>query len=201
MNRKVRRKGRTQEQIAEAKRRRREEKARLAAELRQSLVERLTDDKPGRARPTPERIAHGAFALHDTDDAGARVAVDRATTMLDRLALAGQITREQCDGGHDFAALMERTRMVGAGRSCLDFSPVGHDGDTEDPQDAIDNRDRAELYIACGQATWRLLRAVCVEQHRPTDIHDLRFGLNLCVAFWTGGKRALQAAKNTVLSR
>lgn len=142
-------------------------------------------DRDGKARPTPERRAKGAFVLRDTEDAGVTCAVDEGATTLDRLNLRGIINRDQCQGGHDFAALMERTRMVSSGRSCLDFSPVGFDsGNGNEWQEERDSRDRSELYLACGMLTWAELRRVCCEGQPPRSVERLKAGLDLCARFW-----------------
>jgi len=143
-------------------------------------------DREGKARPTPERIAKGKFSLRDADDAGVTVAVDEASTPLDVLRIAGVITDIQCQAGHDFAAMMYRTRMVSPGRSCLDFSPVGHDGDNEPSHAELrDSQDRAKLFAKCdGPLVWAELRRVCFE-HQPTKhLPSLRSGLDLCAVYW-----------------
>lgn len=142
------------------------------------------EDRPDKARPTKQRRDKGAFVLRDGDDAGVTVAVDEAVTVLDRLCSSGQITTDQRQGGLDFAALMERTRLVGAGRSCLNFEPVGHEGDHDDWQTRRDEQERQELYLACGMAVWAEMRRVCHEGKRPRRIDHLRTGLGLCVKFW-----------------
>jgi len=176
---------RTSEKKRQAKARRQQRKR----DMRRESVRALWDDREHQARPTKERIGHGVFALEETDAAGVRYAKDRAATMLDRLQLEGRITPEQCQGGQDFAALLERTRLVSKGRSCIDFEVVGHEGDDDapSPQELTDNRDREELYLACGMFTWAELRRVCDEGQKPSDMERLRKGLNLCVEFWGKG--------------
>ncbi len=162
-------------------------KARRAQRKAQSIAAAadVWTDREGKARPTPERRMKGAFVLRDTEDAGVTVAVDEGATVLDRLASRGIITRAQCDGGHDFARLMERTRLTAKGRSCLDFSPVGYDsGNGNEWQEIRDNQDRDELYLGCGMATWAELRRVCCDDLPPRSLDRLRAGLSLCEAFW-----------------
>lgn len=162
-------------------------KARRAARQAQSIAAaaEIWTPREGKDRPTPERLSKGAFVLRDTEDAGVTHAVDEGATELDRLAIRGLITEDQRDGGHDFAALMERTRLVSRGRSCLDFTPVGYDGgEGNEWQEKRDSQDRAELYLACGMATWAELRRVCCEGHAPTSIERLRHGLTVCAEFW-----------------
>lgn len=166
----------------DAKRERRKAKA-----VQSAAVEAANwSDREGKARPTPERLARGSWGLLDGEDAGVTVAVDRMATRLDWLSASGAITADQCQGGQDFAALMRRMQMVGEGRSCIDFSPVGFDdGDSEPSHSELrDKRDRTELYLACGMATWAELRRVCVEQEPPRSVDRLRIGLDLCVKFW-----------------
>lgn len=142
------------------------------------------EDREGKARPTPERLSKGRFTLQDTDDAGVTVAVDGAVTELDRLLAAGVINADQCQGGHDFAALMYRTRLVSHGRSCLNFEPVGYEDGTPSHQEIVDSRDRTELYLACGSFTWAELRRVACEDRKMTDAVRLKDGLTLCAKFW-----------------
>ena len=141
-------------------------------------------DRDGKARPTPERRAKGMFRLIDGEDAGVTVAVDQCTTMLDWLALRGHITGDQAQAGLMLAGLLDRTRLVGQGRSCLDFSPVGHDGDEVSERQMRDEQDRAEVYLGCGTYTWAELRRVCQDGLRPTDMDRLRTGLDFCAKFW-----------------
>ena len=145
-------------------------------------------DRDGKARPTPERKAKGDFVLRDGDDAGVTVAVDQTVTELDRLRNRGVITPDQAQGGHDFAALLDRTRLTSPGRSCLNFDPVGYDGgDTQSHSAERDAQERAEIYLACGVATFAELRSVCCDMHPPRSLIRLRSGLSLCAKFW--GKR------------
>jgi len=139
----------------------------------------------GKDRPTPERIAKGAFKLVDGEDAGVTVAVDTAATTLDRMAANGIITPEQAQGGHDFAALLDRTRLVSQGRSCLNFEPVGHEDDSPPSHAELrDQAERREIYLACGMLTFAELRRVCCDGDKPRDLARLKEGLDICVKFW-----------------
>lgn len=161
--------------------------ARRAARKAESaaVAAQIWEDREGKARPTPERLSKGAFVLRDTEDAGVTVAVDEAATMLDRLGRAGVITPEQVQAGHDLAALLERTRLVSGGRSCCDFSPVGHEGNAEPTHGELrDHRERAELHERCGHAVWADLRRVCHEGQRPHSPMRLSEGLTICARFW-----------------
>ena len=141
-------------------------------------------DRDGKARPTPERKAKGQFRLIDGEDAGVTIAVDEESTILDKLRRADLITHDQCEAGHDFAALMMRTRLVSQGRSCLDFSPVGYDGDFEDEQSIRDNETRTRIFAKCrGPWVWPELRRVCVEGRNVSDLASLRDGLDICIKY------------------
>lgn len=135
------------------------------------------------AEPTEQRRTKGLFACIALD--GSRVERDLHATMLDKLFDAGSITDEQCQGGQDFAVLMERMRLVPAGRSCLDNSPRGFD-DTAEPThgELRDEEERQRLHSACGSLVWAELRRVCVEQCNPRSIDRLRIGLDQCVKLW-----------------
>ena len=159
-------------------------------ELSAAVTAENWDDRPesGKSRPTPQRMAKGVFVLRDGEDAGVTVAVDENATMLDRLCADGVIEPAQRDGGLSLAALLHRTRLTKEGRSCLDFSPVGHDGGGEPTHAELrDSQERAEIYLACGVATFRELRSVCLEGHTPRNINRLRSGLDICARFWDGG--------------
>lgn len=154
-------------------------------------------DREGKARPTPERRAKGVFVLRDGDDAGVTVAVDEAVTMLDQLRRNGTITDPQCQAGHDFAAMLNRMQMVSPGRSCLDFTPVGYEGD-HDPTHAElrDKADRIALFAKCsGPWVWAELRRVCYEHDKPKHMPSLISGLNMCADYW-----GLQDAKRNASS-
>jgi len=168
----------------EAKKLRRAERRKAKQEADQKARHEIWEDREGKARPTPERRSKGSFVLRDGEDAGLTVAVDERPTMLDHLRAAGVITEDQCQGGMDFAALIARTAMVRTGRSCIDFSPVGHIEDEPTAQDEWDERERKELYLACGVATYRELWRVAVEGQPVRNIPRLRDGLDLCAKFW-----------------
>ena len=150
-----------------------------------AVAANIWEDRPGKARPTPERMAHGAFQLRDTEDAGITVAVDTAATQLDRLAARGTITDEQAQAGHDLAAILYRTRLGSAGRSCLDMTPVGPDTDDapETWQEKRDREQRTRIWLKCrGPFIWPELVRVCREDQPARKIDALRHGLDVCIA-------------------
>lgn len=145
------------------------------------------NDREGRARPTPERKAKGAFVLRDGDDAGVTVAVDEDVTELDRMRKANKITTEQCNAGHDFAAMINRMLMVPPPRSCLNFEPVGYDdSDEETHTERRDREDRTRIHMRCmaGPWVWAELRRVCVDNAEAKHMPSLLQGLDICVAHW-----------------
>lgn len=145
----------------------------------------IWSDRDGKARPTPERRAKGCFVLRDTEDAGATVAVDEEASMIGRLQRAGIITATQAHAATDLAALLERTRITSRGRSCLDTTPIGHEGDAEPTHGELrDAQERAEIYLSCGVAIWRELLRLCQDDDRPRNIGLLRQGLDICVRYW-----------------
>lgn len=161
-------------------------KAAKAAKKAQSaaIAAQIWDDRPDKARPTPERRAKGAFVLRDGEDAGATIAVDEAATVLDRLAMSGVITEDQRQGGIDLAMVLHRTRLGSQGRSCIDFTPVGHPDDDapETHQQQRDRQQRAQVFAACrGPWVWPELYRVCGQDHPPKHIESLRAGLDVCV--------------------
>lgn len=163
---------------------------------RQKLAERdkqdaaakaeIWDDRDGKARPTPQRRLKGVFSLRDAEDAGVSVAVDQASGTIDRLAHVRVITSRQREAGHIFEEVVRGSIGSPAGRSCVDFSPVGYDGDEADDESA----QRA-------QSRWRSLRrmlppkqrqecmAVCWQGQLPRSIGLLREALTV-VGDWAG---------------
>lgn len=150
-----------------------------------AVAAQIWEDRAGKARPTAERRAKGKFVLRDGDDAGVTVAVDEGVTVLDRLALAGVITEDQRQAGHDLAAVLYRTRLGSTGRSCIDMSPVGYEGDDleETHQEVRDRQQRAQVFQRCrGPWVWPELVRVCRDDQRPRSIEALRDGLDVAVA-------------------
>jgi hypothetical protein len=144
----------------------------------------IWEDRIDNARPTAQRLQKGVFVLRDTEDAGVRHAVDTAAHPLDVMRQNGTLTEEQATAGFDMANLIAMTRMVSQGRSCLDFSPVGHDGNLSDNAQA--GSDRTRLYSDMGQARWAECYRVCAEGRRPSNMAVLRDGLDVCVKFFKG---------------
>lgn len=174
------------------KARRREEavKARRAERHRQKQLDaaqaraEIWEDRDGKARPTPQRRLKGVFALRDAEDAGVTIAVDSASCAIDRLAAAGTITPRQREAGHGFEAVARGTLGSPAGRSCVDFTPVGHDGDDDDG--SVDARRRWDsLRRMLHPADRRELMAVCWEGAKPVSIDRLRRGLD-ATGDWMG---------------
>lgn len=154
----------------------------------------IWEDRPDKARPTPERRKHGAWRLVDGEDAGVTVAVDEGAHILDRLHAAGLIDADQRQGGLDLAALLDRTRLVSSGRSCLDMEPVGYEGDYATAAEEHDADERRMVYLTLGTFTFHECRRVCQEQLPPRDMDRLRRGLDLCAQFFGGGRKKLRKA-------
>lgn len=158
--------------------------ARKARKASVAVSAAIWDDREGKARPTAERRAKGAFVLRDGEDAGVTVAVDTAATVLDQLAIAGQITEDQRQAGIDLAMVLHRTRLGSQGRSCIDFSPVGYADDDaqETHQQQRDRQQRMQVYAACnGPWVWPELYRVCGEDRPVRHLESLRAGLDLCI--------------------
>lgn len=170
-----------------AKKARRAARHRAKQELSAAVAADNWEDRPdsGKSRPTAERKDKGRFVLRDGEDAGVSIAVDEAAHILDVLHSRGVITGDQRDAGHDIAALLERTRLVSAGRSCLDFTPVGHDDNREPTHGELrDTQERNDLYLGVGMLTFRELRHVCHEGNPPRSVDRLRDGLTFAAKMW-----------------
>lgn len=157
-------------------------RAEKKAQMQAAAAERWAD-RDGKARPTPERRAKGAFVLRDGEAEGESFAVDEAATVLDRLAMAGVINEDQRQGGIDLAMVLHRTRLGHQGRSCCDFTPTGYqDDEPETHQQQRDRQQRAQVYASCrGPWVWPELYRVCGEDQQPRHIESLRAGLDVCV--------------------
>ena len=176
---------------AKAKRREEAREARRSERRKQKQQDEIAarvenwEDREGKARPTPQRIRKGVFSLRDGEDVGVTIAVDGASCVIDALATRGVISARQREAGHIFEEVARGAIGSPAGRSCVDFSPVGYDGDNDD-EDAI----RA-------QKRWNSLRrmmrpqdrqecmAVCWQRAWPSSINRLRSALDI-VADWAG---------------
>lgn len=167
-----------------AKARRTERRKQKQQDDQNARIENWTD-REGKARPTPQRIRKGVFSLRDGEDAGVTIAVDAASCVIDALAARQVITARQREAGHIFEEVARGAVGSPAGRSCVDFSPVGYEGDHDD-EDTV----RA-------QKRWNSLRrmmrpqdrqecmAVCWQRAQPRSIHILRSALDV-VADWAG---------------
>lgn len=173
-----------------AKKARQRERRRMKQDLSAAVAADIWQDRDGKARPTAERRQRGSWVLRDGEDAGVTIAVDEHAHVLDQMASKGIISSDQQQAGHDLAALMERTRLVAGGRSCLDFTPVGHEGDAEPTHSELrDAKERRDLYGKLGAGAWAQLRMVCHEGHWPDRINDLRHGLDVAAKYWMGHKK------------
>ena len=165
-----------QDRRKERRKQKQEDMARARAEI--------WEDRDGKARPTEHRRRHGAFRLRDTEDAGVTVAVDEQATILDKMEALGTITKRQCQAGHMFNEVARAVIGSPSQRSCLDFSPVGHDGDDESP-DAIRAASEWRSLRACltsGQRN-QCLR-VCWQDLGPDSYHCMILGLNAVADFF-----------------
>ncbi|MCJ8138592.1 hypothetical protein [Falsirhodobacter halotolerans] len=171
----------------QAKKARQRERKHAKRDASAAVTADIWQDREGKARPTDERRARGAWVLRDGEEAGVTVAVDEHAHVLDQMLAKKLITADQCLAGHDFAALMERTRMVSAGRSCLDFTPVGYEGDNDPTHGELrDASERKVLYAQMGSWVWSEMRMVCHQGFWPDRLDRLREGLDMAAKYWAG---------------
>lgn len=174
----------------QAKKARQRENKRMRQEASAAVVADIWQDREGKARPTEERRRQGSWVLRDGEDAGVTVAVDEHAHVLDQLAAKGIIDSDQQQAGHDFAALLERTRLVAGGRSCLNMDPVGHEGDAEPTHGELrDAAERRDLNQRMGAWVWSEMRMVCHQGFWPERLDRLREGLDVAAKYWMGGKK------------
>lgn len=166
-----------------------EDRKKAKAEARRKRIEQeraeIWDDREGKARPTPQRLLKGVFSLRDAEDAGVSVAVDCMSCVIDRLAETGTITARQREAGHIFESAARGALGSPAGRSCVDFSPVGYDGDDDDEDAARANKRWSSLRRMIRPDDRREMMAVCWQNAKPQRLEQLRRGLD-ATADWAG---------------
>ena len=173
-----------------AKKTRQREKRGMKDATSAAVTADIWQDREGKARPAEERRRQGSWVLRDGEDAGVTMAVDEHAHVLDQLAAKGIIDSDQCQAGHDFAMLMERTRLVAGGRSCLNMDPVGHEGDAEPTHSELREADeRRDLNKRMGSWVWSEMRMVCHQGFWPDRLDGLHEGLDVAAKYWMGGKK------------
>jgi hypothetical protein len=105
--------------------------AKIRIRAKPTLPRGAWEDDPasGNARPTPEQIARGSYDLIPGERCGVRVAVNRASCVLDRAHSAGKLSAGERDAGIRWRSLRAVLGHSSGPRSCLDWSPRGADGD------------------------------------------------------------------------
>jgi hypothetical protein len=122
----------------------------------------------GKSRPTPERVSRGTYQVFDGENAGETYAQDMTPDPLSRLLSEGKVSSRQYDAGRAFEALAHRVRGGGPGqRSCLDFTPIGHDeGEGNEEME----REWKDLRSYLGFVGFQAVDAVC---YRHEEAHPL----------------------------
>ena len=111
----------------------------------------------------------------------------RYLSAVDRLTAAGVLPDSAPAAAEDYARLARAVRGSPAQRSCLDFSPVGHDGEHEDPAAARDWRDWREVQRRMGMLADAELSRLLWEQDgdgRVRDLGALRQGLQVVAEYF-----------------
>ena len=144
---------------------------------------RARPDK-GRDRPTRERLQHGEWGLVDSDEAGARTAVDFASHPIDRLQVKDIIDNDQASAARQWESLYRAANECGGIRdSTTLWEPKGFESD-DGPVDAV--QERREVYLALGTLKDQLLRQIILTPRNPRtrEIEMLREALDILVSFW-----------------
>lgn len=136
-------------------------------------------DRDDNRRPTPERLAKGTFELRDSEDAGQRFAVDTSGDTLGRLLASGHITPRQEEAGRCFERVARPVLGSPSQRSCLDFAPVGYDGDEPTDDEIRAQREWRTWCTMFNYPTWLELIRVCWENELPRNMATLRVGLDI----------------------
>lgn len=112
-----------------------------------------------------------------------RVQRRRFAAQADTLAQEGRLSPEQAAAAEDWERIT-RAVLGGLGRSCLDFTPVGHDDSTPDDDDDRDRRDHRALCRSLGHQRAAELDRVCW-RHEPVKRVDLlREGLAIVAGYF-----------------
>lgn len=177
---------------ADARRQARKESKAAARKEREQLriaaAAEIWEDRDGKARPTPQRRLKGVFSLRDGDDAGVSVAVDQRACTIWTLLDLGLIDKRQAEAGEIFEEVARGGIGSPSSRSCIDFSPVGHDGDGDDDA-AIRARSRwRSLQRMLSPSDRQECMAVCWQHVMPRSISRLRHALDI-VGDWAGLER------------
>ena len=144
------------------------------------------EDRPGNARPTPERLAKGTFKLVDAEDAGVKTAVnqDDQISVIQRLAESEVITGRQGEAGDKFRDLHDRFWPQTSPRTCLNIDPVGHESLEDSDEEVRVHAAWRELAGVIPKPEMTELKRVCVAGYPPSDIDRLRMALDLCAEFF-----------------
>lgn len=151
-------------------------------------------DRPGQARPTPERIAKGSYRVGETSRAGICFAVDEDATPVRAAYRRGKLTKRQVDAAEAYEEHHTFVWGRGGSRDCLDTSPRGgtsHGSDSQQMRCASANRRLTALMTRMDAKVARVLFDVCVRQEaigdcRPTykRYQHLVLGLDICADFY-----------------
>ena len=107
----------------------------------------------------------------------------RFAAQADRLAQEGRLSPEQAAAAEDWERIT-RAVLGGLGRSCLDFTPIGHDDPTPDDEDDRDRQDYRALCHTLGMQRSAELDRVCW-RHEPVKRVDLlREGLEIVAGYF-----------------
>ena len=152
--------------------------------------------------PTDQRRQRGAWTRHKSKDRTEIHERDMRSNPIDALEHDGVITPEQAQAGRDYEALMARTRLVGEGRSCLNFEPVGYGDSDHDDADAW--RSIRDLERKLGLFKASLLRRIIKRwDYRASNPHagaaerwllgieraHIGAALDICETHFSGGRR------------
>lgn len=148
------------------------------------------EDREGNARPTPERKARTVMRLVDGADAGVKIAYDDQSTPLRDCFVQGKIDEHHVTAGERFEALCRANMGSPSPRSCLDWSPKGHD-ETVTEYAVRARQALTEATHVLGLETSTVLMDVCyfhkgTGPRRPDARRWSRFvtGLNALAVLW-----------------
>lgn len=106
---------------------------------------------------------------------------------IEALTAQGVLPEYALAAAGDYASLARAVRGSPAQRSCLDFSPVGHEGDVDDPQAERNWRDWRTLQRLMGMLADAELSRMLWEQDGDGDVLDLgalRRGLQVVAEYY-----------------
>jgi len=142
------------------------------------------EPRDGLDRPTPERRKRGHFRLSETRIAGVTVAIDDCPDNVAYLHRAGVINGRQEEAARRFEEVCRGGIGSVSTRSCIDFSPVGYEGDLEDDEETRQQAEWRELRNHMTPVLRKELEKLCRDHDPYIRIAKIKLGLDQAADFF-----------------